>query len=143
MGGDPMLMYVVVKELSHPLLADRDAHASWAPVWEYAERLQRLDHPNVERVIECGLAPTRESDVFCVVTNAVVGETLHARVRREGRLAVVEALMIGQQIARGMAAAQRLGLIHGDLRATNVVMAPTASNDGAESRAVLGIVVGF
>jgi serine/threonine-protein kinase len=61
------------------------------------------------------------------------GETLFARLRR-GRLAPAEARTIARQLAQGLAAAHREGILHGDLKSTNVMLTRSASG---ELRAVI------
>ncbi|MFO0645321.1 MAG: protein kinase [Polyangiales bacterium] len=111
--------------------------SSWSPLWAYAERLQRLDHPNLERVLECGMTLIGDEERFCVVSDAVDGESLLSHIRARGSLDVAEALTLGRQIAQGMAALHRLGVVHGDLRVTNIALAKSASNDGADARPVV------
>ncbi len=128
---------VQVKLLAHSLPRDNTARATWARVWGQAERMPRLDHPNVERVLDCGLVRVDGAERFCVVTELLDGESLQAHVHARGRFAVDEVLTIGQQVAQGLAAAHRVGLVHGDLRATNVTLVGHASNDGSDARVVL------
>ena len=48
------------------------------------------------------------------------GETLDDRLRREGRLPMLEVLRIGREVAFGLAAAHDKGLIHRDVKPSNV-----------------------
>ncbi len=48
------------------------------------------------------------------------GESLEARLQREGRLPLGEVLCLGRQIASGLAAAHRQGLIHRDIKPANL-----------------------
>ena len=52
----------------------------------------------------------------------VEGETLEAYVRRRGRLPVSVALDIAEQVARALSAAEVHGLVHRDLKPTNVMV---------------------
>ncbi len=48
------------------------------------------------------------------------GETLEARLRREKRLPAAEVIRLGREIAEGLAAAHARGLIHRDVKPSNV-----------------------
>lgn len=48
------------------------------------------------------------------------GETLEDRLRREGRLSAPEVVRIGGEIAEGLAAAHKRGLIHRDVKPANI-----------------------
>src|SRR5262249_258055 len=48
------------------------------------------------------------------------GESLEARLDRQGRLPATETLRIGREIAEGLAAAHDKGLIHRDIKPANV-----------------------
>jgi serine/threonine protein kinase len=48
------------------------------------------------------------------------GETLQARLRRDGPLPAAEVLRIGRQIAEGLAGAHERGLIHRDIKPANI-----------------------
>jgi eukaryotic-like serine/threonine-protein kinase len=80
-----------------------------------------LDHPNLCVTYEAG--ETDDGLVFYAMP-LYDGETLNARLAREGALPVADALRIAQQIARGLSAAHRPGIIHRDLKAANVMLLP-------------------
>ena len=50
----------------------------------------------------------------------LVGESLEARLEREGKLPPDEVVRIGQEIAEGLAAAHERGLIHRDIKPANI-----------------------
>ena len=58
---------------------------------------------------------------LCLVVEWLEGEDLARRTRRR-RLTVAEALDVGRQAARGLAALHRVGLVHGDVRPANLFL---------------------
>ncbi|MBV8901338.1 MAG: serine/threonine-protein kinase PknK, partial [Verrucomicrobia bacterium] len=86
-----------------------------------ARAAARLRHPNVASVFYYGVRP---SDGQCFYAMELVeGETLQARIRREGPLALSTALEIARQVARALAAADAQGLVHRDLKPSNLMLA--------------------
>jgi serine/threonine protein kinase len=57
-----------------------------------------------------------------LVMQLVQGESLQARVEREGPLSVAETLRIGMQAASGLAAAHAQGLVHRDVKPANILL---------------------
>jgi serine/threonine-protein kinase len=76
-----------------------------------------LNHPNIVTVHEI----VEHDDGDLMVTELVEGQSLRARLD-EGPLALDEALDIGAQIARGLAAAHAAGLVHRDVKPENVML---------------------
>ena len=86
-----------------------------------ARAAANLHHPNVATVSHYG-----EQDGQCYyVMELVEGETVEARVRRDGPLSVALALEIAAQVARALAAAEARGIVHRDLKPSNLMLAPT------------------
>jgi TolB-like protein len=80
-----------------------------------------LDHPNLCSVYEVGES---EDGLLFLAMALYRGETLKARLAREGRLDIPEALAIARQIAQGLAAAHQAGIVHRDLKPGNVMLLP-------------------
>ena len=57
-----------------------------------------------------------------LVMKYVAGGSLQQRLDREGPLAICEVLRIGTQVAKGLAAAHSQGLIHRDVKPSNVLL---------------------
>src|SRR6266702_734395 len=83
-----------------------------------ARAAAQIRHPNVARVSHYG-----EQDGECFyVMELVEGETLEAKVRREGPLPLALALEIIEQVARALAAAEACGVIHRDIKPSNIML---------------------
>jgi serine/threonine protein kinase/TPR repeat protein len=77
-----------------------------------------LRHPNVASVFNL----STDQDSFFYVMEFIDGETVDAYVKRKGRLEPIEALNIGLQVARALAAADRQRLVHRDLKPSNLML---------------------
>jgi tRNA A-37 threonylcarbamoyl transferase component Bud32 len=87
-----------------------------------ARAAAQLQHPNVAAVYHYGV---READGQCFYAMELVkGETLEARLRREGPLPAAEALELVAQVARALEAAKALHLVHRDLKPANLMLTP-------------------
>jgi serine/threonine-protein kinase len=83
-----------------------------------ARAAAQIQHPNVARVIHYG---EQEGECFYAM-ELVHGETLEARVQREGPLPLSLALEVIEQTARGLAAGEACGVIHRDLKPSNLMI---------------------
>jgi serine/threonine-protein kinase len=79
----------------------------------------KLHHPNTITVHDYGRT---EDGVYFIAMEYVEGETLQARLARDGTLAWQRALHIAGQIARSLREAHKLGMIHRDLKPANVML---------------------
>ncbi|HEX6104064.1 MAG TPA: serine/threonine-protein kinase, partial [Gemmatimonadales bacterium] len=80
-----------------------------------------LDHPNLCQIYEVG--ETSDGRPFLAMP-LYPGETLQARLEREGPLPVPVALAIAREIAAGLAALREAGIAHRDLKPGNVMLLP-------------------
>ncbi len=83
-----------------------------------ARAAARIQHPNVARVIHYG---EQEGECFYAM-ELVHGETLEARVQRDGPLPLSLALEVMEQATRGLAAGEACGVIHRDLKPSNLMI---------------------
>ena len=91
-----------------------------------ASNALRVTHDNICRVHEIHSAMTEAGPVDVLSMEFLEGETLYARLRR-GRLDSAEARSIARQLTLGLAAAHREGVLHGDLKSTNVMLTRSPS----------------
>jgi serine/threonine protein kinase len=85
---------------------------------------RRLVHPAVPRGLAVGVTA---GGAPALVVEHVVGETLRARIEREGRLPVREALLVGSRVAEALAAAHRASIVHRDVKPDNVMLTDGAA----------------
>jgi tetratricopeptide (TPR) repeat protein len=105
---------------------------------------RKIGHPNVCRVFDLARHPPDGSSpdtVFLLTMEFLDGETLGARIAREGRLPAAEALALLAQMADALDAAHRAGILHRDFKPSNVMLigaggAPGGSA-GQSARAVV------
>lgn len=83
-----------------------------------AKIVELIRHPNVVRILEFGSIDSTP----CFTMELLSGQSLSAMVRERGRLAPNEAVKIFEQICDALAAAHAKGIIHRDVKATNVMV---------------------
>lgn len=112
LGGAPVAVRVL-----HRMLAGRADFAVRMRV--EAEVLARLTHPGLVRVIEHG--QTRDGRGY-VAMEHVPGRTLAAELDARGALPVAEALGYAQQALAALDSAHAAGLVHRDLKLSNLIL---------------------
>jgi eukaryotic-like serine/threonine-protein kinase len=83
-----------------------------------ARAVARLSHPHIVTVIDAG----DDDGQPYIVLEYVEGETLKARLKRNGGLPVVEAVAYAVEIARALSAAHTQRLVHRDVKPQNVLL---------------------
>jgi len=86
------------------------------------ELAHRIAHPNVCKIHYLGIDHRPEGDLLYLTMDFLEGETLARRLERAGPFAGDEAYAIGAQIAAGLDAAHDEGVIHSDLKASNIML---------------------
>ena len=120
---DELDRQVAVKVL-RPLIA------ASGPSAELIERFRRearavalVSHPNVVKVFDQGI----QDDVPYLVMELVNGPTLSSRLSGGGPLPLREVRTLGIQIASALAAAHAAGVVHRDVKPSNVLQAEPGS----------------
>ncbi|HMC54628.1 MAG TPA: protein kinase [Gemmatimonadaceae bacterium] len=97
-----------------------------------------LQHPHIVGVLTAG-----EVDGMPFFTMPFVeGESLRARIEREGRLQVGRVVSILKDVARALAYAHERGVVHRDIKPDNVLLAGTSATvtDFGIAKALLGSI---
>jgi WD40 repeat protein len=107
------------REVALKVLLERDVASE-----EVARRFRReiqaiakLSHPNIVTAYDAG----EDRGMLYLVMEYVEGETLHELVRRRGPLPETEAVGYLAQVARGLSAAHARGIIHRDVKPSNLL----------------------
>ncbi|HEU4979307.1 MAG TPA: protein kinase [Solirubrobacteraceae bacterium] len=87
-----------------------------------ARAVAQLNHPYIVGVIDAAEDLDPEHPLPYIVFEYVEGETLKGRIRRLGRLPVVEAVAYAIEIARALGAAHEHGIVHRDVKPQNVLI---------------------
>ncbi|MBS0658145.1 MAG: protein kinase [Verrucomicrobia bacterium] len=129
---DTRLRTEVALKVIHPArLGDRQTQLLFL---REARAAARVQHPNVAAVTFL-----EDSGTLFYAMEFVDGVTLHGWLRRQRRLAAVQALAFAEQIAQGLAAIHEQGLIHRDLKPPNImVLAHPAGSTRADALRAAG-----
>ena len=109
---------VALKFLLPPYNLDAAARARFL---REAHLAAALDHRNLCTVHEVGASD--DGRLFLAMA-LYPGETLKARLARDGAMSVCEILEIAREVAEGLEAAHAAGVVHRDLKPGNVMLLP-------------------
>jgi serine/threonine-protein kinase len=99
-----------------------------------ARAANAIRHPGIVEVFDCGTLP---SGVSYIVMELLEGENLATRLRRLGRLSLVDARRVAAQTASALAAAHAAGIVHRDLKPDNLYLVPDERDVSSEMVKVL------
>lgn len=108
---------VVLKVIRSESLADDTARRRFL---REARAAALLRHASMAQIYRMG----EENGTCFYAREFVEGETLEAKVRREGPLEPVRALNLARQVADALVAVKEAGLVHRDIKPSNLMLTP-------------------
>jgi serine/threonine-protein kinase len=108
---------VAVKVLHRHLLTDS---ATRERLIREAQAAASLSHPGIVAVYDVAI----DDDGAALVLELVSGESAADRLRREGVLPPRQAARLGAEVAEALAHAHERGIVHRDVKASNVLLGP-------------------
>ncbi len=121
---------VTLKVISKKYLGDETAQLRFL---REARAAASVRHPNVASVFHLG----RSAEGYFYAMEFVEGETLQNLIKRSGRLEVKLALDIATQVAAGLAAVHKKGLVHRDIKPGNIMV--SLEEEGAVSAKIIDL----
>ncbi|MGD0362059.1 MAG: protein kinase [Bryobacteraceae bacterium] len=113
----PVALKLVRPEIAvHPEILDRFKREVYLA--------RQVTHPNVCRIFDLGHHAGPAGRLTFLTMEMLAGETLSDRLARTGPMHTAEALPLVQQLAEGLTAAHRAGIVHRDFKSGNVILAP-------------------
>lgn len=109
--------YVAIKIL-HP--DKKDSYADKKRFLEEIKLTKKVDSPYVVKIIDFKWT----DDIQYIVMEYIEGETLKDYVASKTRLTVDETVEFTKQLALGFDAIHKAGIVHRDLKATNIIISP-------------------
>jgi serine/threonine protein kinase len=125
---------VAVKVMAPHIVGDAQAVARFR---REARTVAALSHPHIVPLFDVG----SEGDNEFLVLELVAGPSLADRLASEGRFSVEEAVTVADQIAAALGAAHERGLVHRDVKPSNVLFSADGHvkvSDFGIARAVAG-----
>jgi len=145
-GGSAQVFRAIDTRLDRPVAVKlfRLTDAKPAQVRRYAEEarvLAELSHPSLVALLDVGadVVPGTGPVAFLVM-ELVEGRTLR-EVVADGPLDPATTADIGHQLARGLAHAHRAGVVHRDVKPSNVLVASSTPASGRRDAPVLPVVL--
>lgn len=116
---DPLIeRYVAVKTINLQVLSEMERAEYEARFYQEAKAAGHLSHPNIVTIYDLG----ESGDVAYIAMELMEGRELQEMIYGKRRLLVTDALNIAIQVAAGLSYAHQRGVVHGDIKPSNIMV---------------------
>ncbi len=116
---DPLIeRFVAIKTINLQVLSETERAEYEARFYQEAKAAGHLSHPNIVTIYDLG----ESGDVAYIAMELMEGRELQEMIYGKGRLLVTDALNIAIQVAAGLSYAHQRGVVHGDIKPSNIMI---------------------
>jgi serine/threonine protein kinase len=108
-----------------------------------ARLARRVVHPNVCRVLEFGRHDAAAAPIYFLTMELLHGVPLSRHLRERSRLSATEATDIGLQLSAGLRAIHQEGVLHRDIKTSNIMLCPETGEAGEHRRGQRAVLLDF
>jgi diguanylate cyclase (GGDEF)-like protein len=116
---DPLIeRYVAIKTINLRVLSETERTEYETRFYQEAKAAGHLTHPNIVTIHDLG----ESGDVAYIAMELMEGRELQQMIHGKRRLLVTDALGIAIQVAAGLSYAHQRGVVHGDIKPSNIML---------------------
>lgn len=116
---DPLIeRFVAIKTIRLQALSDTERAEYKARFYQEAKAAGHLNHANIVTIHDLG----ESGDVAYIAMELMEGRELQEMIDGKRRLLVTDALNIAIQVATGLSYAHQRGIVHGDIKPSNIMV---------------------
>jgi serine/threonine-protein kinase len=116
---DPLIeRFVAIKTIKLQALSETERTEYEARFYQEAKAAGRLNHPNIVTIYDLG----ESGDVAYIAMELMEGRELQEIIYSKRRLLITDVLNIAIQISAGLSYAHQRGIVHGDIKPSNIMV---------------------
>ncbi len=116
---DPFIeRFVAIKTINLQVLSETERAEYETRFYHEAKAAGHLSHPNIVTIYDLG----ESGDMAYIAMELMEGRDLQEMIYGKGRMLVTDALNIAIQVAAGLSYAHQRGVVHGDIKPSNIMV---------------------
>ena len=116
---DPLIeRNVAIKTINLQILSETERAEYETRFYQEAKAAGRLNHPNIVTIYDLG----ESGDVAYIAMELMEGRELQEMIYGKRRILVTDAMSIAIQVATGLSYAHQRGVVHGDIKPSNIMV---------------------